>query len=160
MSARTRLFLAAAILFGAVLVGGMADRVIVGIPAWQRLGAAAWAGFSRHADLGTGLIAYPIEGIGTAALSVAAALNHRFDRSANRQGGLWLYISAAAYLAGLILTLKAAPIMLGLADPQSAGSAEKAFAEFSFWGLYLRGGIDAVGLAAGILALALSPGRR
>ena len=46
-----------------IVVAGLAsplDRVVVGIPAWQDLGAEAWAAYSRHADLGAGLIVYPI----------------------------------------------------------------------------------------------------
>lgn len=77
--ARTRLLLVAATVLGGILAGGVIDRVVVGGPAWHQLGAEAWAQYSRRADLGTGLVAYPIEGIGTALLLIAAAISFYFD---------------------------------------------------------------------------------
>jgi len=64
-SIRTRLLLSAATFLTRILTGGVVDRVIVGGPAWHQLGAQAWGHYSRLADLGSGLIAYPIEGIGS-----------------------------------------------------------------------------------------------
>ena len=75
-STRTRILLPAATLLAGILAGGAVDRVIVGGPAWHKLGADAWAQYSRLADLGTGLIAYPIEGIGSTLLIIAAALSN------------------------------------------------------------------------------------
>jgi hypothetical protein len=151
MSTRTRWLVAAAIVMGAILVGGMVDRLIVGGPAWRALGAGAWADYSRHADLGAGLVAYPVEAIGATLLTLAAAVSHRLDRSPGRVRTA-LYLSAAGYLAGLLLTLKAAPIMLALGNHGVAPA--KAFADFYFWGLYLRGAVDAVALLCGVWALA------
>ena len=71
--------LAARILDG---TGGAADRAIDRGPAWHALGAPAWAQYSRLADLGPGLVAYPIEGIGSALLIIAAAISSHFDRPA------------------------------------------------------------------------------
>ena len=67
-SLRTQLLVAAATLLTGIWAGGAVDRVIVGGPAWQELGAQAWAQYSRLADLGAGLVAYPIEGIGSTLL--------------------------------------------------------------------------------------------
>src|SRR6516165_10611199 len=53
-------------------------------PAWHALGALAWAQYSRLADLGSGLVAYPIEGIGSALLTTAAAASGHFDRAVTR----------------------------------------------------------------------------
>jgi len=52
-----------------------------GGPAWHSLGAQAWAQFSRQADLGTGMIAYPAEAIGTTVLLIAAGVRNHLDRS-------------------------------------------------------------------------------
>jgi hypothetical protein len=153
-STRTRILLAAATLFAGILAGGAVDRVIVGGPAWHELGAPAWAQYSRLADLGTGLIAYPIEGIGSALLIMAATLSHHFDRMAQRAVTLPLYVALALSLAGLLLTVKAAPIMLGLASPQSAAAVERAFDQFFLWGLYVRGLADVLAFAALVWALA------
>ena len=117
---RTLLLVAAATLLSGVLAGGVIDRVIVGGPAWHALGAEPWARFSRQADLGIGLVAYPVEGIGATLLVLAAALSNYFDRNVRRGVSLSLYCAAAFSIAGLVLTVKAAPIMLSLASPQNA----------------------------------------
>jgi hypothetical protein len=65
---RTRVLLVAATLISGVLAGGIVDRAIVGGPAWHELGADAWMQYSRLADLGSGLIAYPVEGVGSTLL--------------------------------------------------------------------------------------------
>ena len=151
---RTRILLAAATFLTGILAGGAVDRVIVGGPAWRELGAEAWAQYSRLADLGTGLVAYPIEGIGSALLIIAAALSNHFDRNAPRSVTLALYAAVALSIAGLLLTVKAAPIMLGLASSQSPAAVERAFDQFFLWGLYIRGLVDTLAFAALVWALA------
>ena len=153
-SVRTRLLLAAAIFLGAVLFGGIADRVLVGEAAWRAAGAAAWASFSRHADLGNGLTAYPVEAIGATLLSIAAAVSYRFDRPARRDANVPIHLAPLLFVVGLLLTIKAAPIMLGLAAQPDADALERAFEDFHFWGLYLRGAADGLALLAEIWALA------
>jgi hypothetical protein len=138
-STRTRLLLAAATLLSGILAGSVVDRVVVGGPAWHELGAEAWAAYSRQADLGNGLAAYPIEAIGGAILILAAAVSHYFDRDATFSEAIPLYCAVLLSLATLALTVKAAPIMLSLAVPQSAAAIRHAFDEFFLWGLYLRG---------------------
>ncbi len=150
---RTRLLLMAATLVSGILAGGIIDRVIVGGPAWHELGAEAWVLYSRRADLGTGLVAYPVEGIGATLLIIAAVLSNYFDRNAQRGLSLPLYGAAALSVAGLLLTAKAAPIMLNLATPQSASADQRAFDEFFLWGLYLRGSADTLAFVALIWAL-------
>ena len=137
--ARTRLLLAAATLMSGILAGGVVDRVVVGGPAWQELGAEAWAAYSRHADLGNGLVAYPVEAIGSALLIISAAVSNYFDRDTGSMTTVPLYCAVVFSLVGLVLTAKAAPIMLGLAAPQSPSATQHAFGEFFLWGLYIRG---------------------
>jgi len=151
-SVRTRLLLAAATLVGGILAGGIVDRSLVAGPAWHSLGADAWAQFSRHADLGAGLVLYPLEGIGAALLIVAAAVSYRFDASAPRAAALPLYGAAAFSIAGLLLTMKAAPIMLALGAAQSSDIVKIDFAAFHFWGLYLRGTTDFLAFLAEVWA--------
>jgi hypothetical protein len=152
-SARTRILLFAATLLSGVLAGGAIDRVIVGGPAWRELGAEAWFQYSRHADLGTGLVAYPIEGIGSTLLIIAAVVSNYLDGNLRLRAALPLYGAAVFSVAGLILTAKAAPIMLGLAKAQPAAAIQNAFDEFFLWGLYLRGAGDTLAFAALVLAL-------
>jgi hypothetical protein len=61
-----------------VLAGGVVDRVVVGAPAWHELGAEAWAEYGRHADLGYGLVVYPIEAVGGALPIIAAGAKQLF----------------------------------------------------------------------------------
>ncbi len=151
---RTRLLLAGATLLSGILAGSAIDRAIVGGPAWHELGAEAWVQYSRRADLGTGLFAYPVEAIGGAVLTVAATLSNYFDRNANRTVMISLYCAVTLSVFGLILTVKAAPIMLGLASPQPAAAMQHAFGEFFLWGLYLRGAADILAFVALIWAFA------
>jgi F0F1-type ATP synthase assembly protein I len=78
-----------ALIIGSIVVGAfggaIVDRAVVATPAWRQLGGAAWASYSRHADLGNGLILYPIYGIGLAALTVGAAITYRLDRGARER---------------------------------------------------------------------------
>ncbi len=151
---RTRLLLVAATLMSGLLAGGVVDRVIVGGPAWRQLGAEAWAEYSRLADLGTGLFTYPIEGIGATLLIGAAAASNYLDGNNRRAVTIPLYCAVASSAAGLLLTLKAAPIMLDLADAQRGVAIQRAFEEFFFWGLYFRGAADTLAFVAQVWALA------
>src|SRR5262249_661507 len=76
-----------------------------------------------------------------------------FDRRAARTMSLPLYLAVAFSVIGLLLTVKAAPIMLGLAASQSPAAVERASGEFYFWGLYLRGTVDVLAFAALVWAL-------
>jgi hypothetical protein len=152
--ARTIILLFAATVLSGLLAGGVMDRVIVGGPAWHEMGAQAWLQYSRHADLGTGLIAYPIEGIGTAILIIAAIVSSYVDGKSRSAVVAPLYVAAFFSTAGLILTIKAAPIMLGLGGPVPTATVQSAFDAFFVWGLYVRGAADVMAFAA--LAWALS----
>jgi hypothetical protein len=152
---RTRVLLAAAAILSGILAGTVVDRAMVGGPAWQALGAEAWAQFSRQADLGTGLIAYPVEAIGTSLLLIAAAVSRRFDGD-DRAGAAPLVAAIALSLLGLLLTMKAAPIMLSLGAVQQAGTLQRAFDEFFFWGLYLRGAVYVLAFVASVWGIGRS----
>jgi len=151
---RTRLLLVGATILNGILAGGIVDRVIVGGPAWRDLGAGTWAEYSRHADLGNGLIAYPVEAIGGALLTIAGTLSNYFDHNINRAATISLCCATVFSIAGLILTAKAAPIMLGLAAPESGAAVQPALDEFFLWGLYLRGTTDSLAFVALTWALA------
>jgi hypothetical protein len=58
-----RLLLILSTFVSGLLAGGNIDRAFVAMPAWQQIGATSWAEFSRHADLGNGLILYPAEAL-------------------------------------------------------------------------------------------------
>jgi ABC-type antimicrobial peptide transport system permease subunit len=76
-STKTHILLILATLFSGFLAGANIDRAFVAMPAWQDVSATAWAEFSRHGDLGNGLILYPIEAVGGALLTLATAMRAR-----------------------------------------------------------------------------------
>ena len=127
-----RYLLLAAALLGGVLGGISADRLVVGFPAWRRLGAVAWAEYSRRADLGNGLILYPAVAVGHAVLSILVAM--ALSRSACVSARPAAYAAAAFAIVGLLATIRAAPFMLSLRQPGGdAAQAERAFSGFVFW---------------------------
>src|ERR687898_792877 len=116
-----------------IVVAGLAsplDRVVVGIPAWQHLGAEAWAAYSRQADLGAGLIIYPITGIGLAVLAIAAAISSRADRGAPRAARLLTYLAAIGAIGVMATTVIAAPIMLNVPNLEDPAALADAFDRF------------------------------
>ena len=151
--ARTRILLAAAIFMSGILAGTVVDRALVGGPAWHALGAEAWAQFSRRADLGTGLIAYPVEAIGTTLLLIGALISSRSDRSGRGRLTPPLLAAVALSLLGLVITVKAAPIVLSLKAADAPAPLQRAFYDFFLWGIYLRGTVDVLTFVAAIWAL-------
>jgi hypothetical protein len=154
-----------ALIIGSVVIGAfggaMLDRAIVATPAWRQLGPVAWAAYSRHADLGNGLIVYPIYGIGLAVLTIAAAIVYRLDRAAPRLAGPPVYLAALCAIGVIATTIKAAPIMLGVPDLNANTVAlQNAFDQFTFWGVYIRGALGALALLASTWALAVYPRTR
>jgi hypothetical protein len=91
-------------------------------------------------------------------LIIAATLSNHFERD-RYAATLPLYIAVAFSGVGLLLTVKAAPIMLGLASAQTTTDLQRAFDEFFVWGLYLRGAVDTLAFVALVWALA-GPTRR
>ena len=104
------------------------------MPAWQQVGAPAWADFSRHADLVNGLFLYPIEAIGSFVLILAAMVNLHLDRAARGRAALPIYGAVLLSVGGLLCTLKAAPIMLGVEGLGDPAALRQAFDGFHFWG--------------------------
>jgi hypothetical protein len=159
ISATTRTLLIAATLLGGLLAGGDLDRALVAMPAWQEIGPEAWATFSRHADLGNGLILYPVEAIGGAVLILVAALRLRRDPATPRVTMVAVYVATALAVAGLLLTLKAAPIMLGIKEVSDEQALKAAFEGFSHWG-GIRGICQVLAFMAMLWALRTLLGRR
>jgi hypothetical protein len=80
-------------------------------------------------------------------------LSNYFDRNAPRGVALPLYCAVGFSIIGLLLTLKAAPIMLGLRTSQSEPVVNIAFDQFYWWGLCLRGFVDTLAFLADLWAL-------
>jgi hypothetical protein len=118
-----------------LLAGTNIDRLIVQMPAWKQVGVLAWATYSREADLGNGLVLYPLEGIGGALLTVCAAVAFYFDRTAPRSAAVPIYAAVVLVLGGLLATAQAAPNMLSLREiGDDPAALQRAFDGFNRWG--------------------------
>lgn len=53
-----------------LLTGATLDQAIKQLPARKKIGVVAYSDYSRAADLGNGLVWYPVLGVGTAVLSI------------------------------------------------------------------------------------------
>lgn len=155
ISLRTKILLVTATLFGGLMAGMNIDRAFVAMPAWQEVGSSAWAAFSQKADLGNGLFLYPFEAIGGTLLLICTIISCRFDRVKTPSKTLPLYLAAFLAVGGLIVTAKAAPIMLSVPhlgnDPVAI---QKAFDGFNFWG-GIRGVFQVSAFAAELWELAV-----
>src|SRR5215471_2167561 len=137
-SRRTLSLVLLATIFNAPLFGSL-NRAIVDFAAWRKVGVVAWADFSRRADLGPGLVLYPLEAIGGGVFTLAAMLSYHVDGKSPRSACVPLHIAALGALGGLLLTRQAAPEMLSLRQipADDTASLQRAFDAFTFWS-YLR----------------------
>ncbi|HET7665990.1 MAG TPA: hypothetical protein VFK56_07965 [Mycobacterium sp.] len=136
------------------LFGSLLDRALVGTPAWRLLGVQPWADYSRHADLGTGNIVYPIGGILWWVLIIAAAVSYRADRSAPRAARLPVYLAVLCSIGAIIATIIAAPVMQGVGSLGTDSVAlQSAFGRFTLWGVYVRGAFFAASFLCTVWAL-------
>lgn len=154
LSTATRILLVLAAFLAGLLAGGDLDRAFVAMPAWQEVGAVAWAQFSRHADLGNGLFLYPFEAFGSTLLTLAAALCFHFDRTAPRAAAVPLYAACVLAVGGLGFTVKAAPIMLGIGELDDPIALQAAFEGFWYWGNW-RAVCQVLAFMAQLVALAM-----
>jgi hypothetical protein len=137
MRTRTALVVALCLIVVEQLLGAVIDnlnRTLVEMPAWQHLGAQAWATFSRSADLGNGTILYPLAGIGGLVLILAAAIAFRLGPRRPLFVAIPVYGAALMGIGIMLTTTQAAPIMLGLRrigdDPRAL---QQAFEGFYRW---------------------------
>jgi len=136
----TELLVLAAVVIGG-LFGSLLDRSLVATPAWQRLGAAAWADYSRHADLGNGDIVYPVGAILWWGLVIGAAIAYRRDAAAPRAARYPIYLALGSVLGAIGSTIIAAPVMqrVGSISDSDINGLHNAFQIFTMWGVYIRG---------------------
>jgi hypothetical protein len=117
MKTKTVLIVALSLVIVEQVLGTIIDslnRTLVEMPAWRHLGVQAWAAFSRGADLGNGTILYPLAGIGSLVLIVAAAVIFRLGARRPWSVAIPLYASALLAICVMLTTTQAAPIMLSL----------------------------------------------
>jgi hypothetical protein len=128
----TSVFVAFAVVLGGLLAGLSIDRTLVAFPAWRHVGPEAWAAFSRHADLGRGLILYPMLGLGAPLFSITTAVSFALD-TGPATATLPVYLAAVLSGAHVIATARAAPNMLAVRRGGDPGVLAAAFAGFERW---------------------------
>ena len=150
------LLIVSATVANGLLAGGDVDRWLVGMPAWQSVGVVGWANYSRLADLGNGLVLYPILAIGGTLLSLAAVVVFIRQSKHERIVAIALFAAAAFAVAGLLITFKAAPFMLSLRHigDEDVTSLEHAFDGFALWG-GVRTGLQSLAFGANLWSLAV-----
>ncbi len=124
-----------AAVFNGVIASGI-NRTLIDMPAWQHVGASAWAEFSRWADMGTsGLILYPLEGIGGTIFSILAAIVVYCNRrSMPRSVTIPIYSAALLAIGGMLATTQAAPTLLNTRHISDPATLQQALNGFAFWG--------------------------
>ena len=157
ITTRTYYFLLGCIFLAATfngLSGSGMDRALIEMPAWQHVGALAWAAFSRWADNGTaGLFLYPFEKIGGTVFSIAAAIIFFANRQhLPRSGALPIYGAALFALGSLLATTQAAPLMLSTPHISDPASLQHALDGFEFWE-GIRAGVQALTFCGNLWAL-------
>jgi len=122
-----------ATLLTGLLAGASLDKALIQLPARHRIGAAAFAAFSRANDLGNGLIIYPALGIGAALFTLLAAILAAFSGRAFATV-LPFYLAALLAVLHTFTTTPAAPNMLALRQPITDEAALTAtFDRFAKW---------------------------
>lgn len=97
----------------AIAAGATLDQAIKQLPARDQLGALAYADYVRAADLGNGLIWYPLIGIGAALLSLAAVVAG-LRSGPGSAGAVALSGLAIGTVGQIVVTARAAPTLLML----------------------------------------------
>jgi hypothetical protein len=159
----TRNLVIAATLVNSILAGVGVNRVLVEMPAWQQIGPWAWAEFSAHADLSlTGTLLYALCAFAGALLSIGAVISFHRNRTIPGSAIIPLYAAALLTIAGLLVTIVAAPIMQSVPGlGNNTDALQQALNGFEFWG-GIRAIFQVGAFAANLWSLValLAPGTR
>src|SRR5438270_5858587 len=93
-----------AALFGGLLAGITANRALVELPAWERIGAISWANFTRAENHGIGSFFYIVIGFLALLLTVATAIAFGFDPSARGSRRFPAYAAGALAITYGVIT--------------------------------------------------------
>lgn len=150
---RLRFFITAACLLAGWLAGVNVERYLVNVPAWRKVDILAWAEFSKHAYFLNGFLLFQFAAAGSFVLlfiSCWTVVKNRF-----RYISWPLYTATFFAFAGILLTFKAAPVMLNIDQLNNDKDLLKlAFEEYHHWGA-----IRAIFQVASFFACVLAMGR-
>jgi hypothetical protein len=145
--------LTAAVMFSGFLAGGNLDRYIVQVPGFRHISVLTWAQYSRHADLGNGMVLYPLEAVAPFILFIVSVIIVARHRDLFKKTASPVYTAALFAASGLFFTIFAAPVMLGIRTmPNDPVLLQNAFDKFHFWGL-IRAIVQILSFFAGIMAM-------
>jgi uncharacterized membrane protein len=140
-----------------LLAGASLDQSIKQLPARNRMGVLAFARYSQAADLANGVPWYATLGIGTAVLSLVAAIT-ALTQHPSRSATVALVALIVLTLAHTVTTVRAAPTNYA---QRAAGDNEQAltaiFDRFARWQT-ARAVLQVSALVAALAAVATSPG--
>jgi hypothetical protein len=150
-------FAVAAVVANGLMVGATLDQSVKQLPARHRIGAVAYAGYARAADLTGGVRWYPalaaLVVLGTGGAAVTGLLDHP-----DRWRVVALGAAAVVTVAHMLVTARAAPTLLSLRrlsgeDPDRIAAVLDRFARLQT----LRAGLQVAALAAVVLVLLATP---
>jgi hypothetical protein len=148
----TRGLVTAATALSGVVAGTTIDTGVVKLPAWHRLGAESWAGYTRE-ELPVSLVWYPVLGLGAVLVNIAAAVAVHRSGEASRSAAVPSRAVAVLAVGHLLTTAGAAPHMVRVRETDDPASLRGALEGFTRWHL-ARTVIDALTFAANLWALA------
>ncbi len=147
--------LVAATVTNGIAAGATLDQAFKQLPARRHIGTRAYVDYVRAADMANGRIWYPIMGIGTALVSLAAVLLGLLAHP-GPAGVAALLVVALGTLGHLGVTSRAAPTLLSLrtgeVDPARAAATLDRFARLNA----IRAAGIVLALAATVAALAIT----
>jgi hypothetical protein len=116
-----------------LLAGGSIIRSLVELPAWKKISLSGFYEYARAADLGRGLVLYPVVGIVAALLVVLATIDAYLD-GVNSTAMIFFWVSLILAIAHSVTTTKAAPNMLSLRNaPNNPDTTKLVFERFKKW---------------------------
>jgi len=142
------------IVLSGFLAGQTIDRYFVQFTAFRQLDILNWAEYSRHADLGNGIILYPIEAIGGFLFLAVSTIIVVAYRAELKSISTPIYLSFFLAAAGIFFTIFAAPVMLSVKTMgNDTALLQQAFEKFAYWSLW-RGIVQLCCFFASVWAMA------
>ncbi|MBA3872840.1 MAG: hypothetical protein H0X30_27230 [Anaerolineae bacterium] len=119
--------------FNGILVGASLDQSIKQLPARHRIGVIAYSAYAKASDLGNGIVWYAIIGIGSALLTLTAAIAV-FSQHTYLPYALPIYIAGVLSILHTLATTQAAPTMFSQRHHENDEAALTAiFNRFERW---------------------------
>jgi hypothetical protein len=125
-----------AALFGGLLAGVTANRALVQMPAWERIGVIPWANFARAENLGfVGSVFYPVLGLAAMLFTIAVAISFRSERAAPGLRSFPVYAAVVLAITWAVVTRAVlVPAMFSLrAESSNAAELQHIFITVARW---------------------------